>query len=122
MARVTVAIDDLETGNVPAISVKTGRRCENAAGFRLRYVRAVLPIEASRVRTRRLLLLATWPVLAVGVAGALLSFWITVAAAIVYGALVAIGDVLWVGARPGTERGTLVLTRVHPVFAEAVSR
>ncbi len=120
--RGAVAVGDLETGNVPAISVKSGRPCANAAGFRLRHVRAVLPIEASRVRARRVLLLATWPVLAIALAGAVWSFWITIAGAIAYGALVVIGDVLWVGARPGPERGTLVLTRVHRAFAEAVSR
>ncbi len=122
MARVEVSVDDLERGDVPAVSVKTGRPCTNPVGMRLRHRRVVLPLEPGRARVRRVLQLATWPVLAVAVAGLFVAWAVVVAAIAAYALLFAAGEVLWVGARAGTSTETLVLTRVHRAFADAVSR
>jgi hypothetical protein len=39
-----------------------------------------------------------------------------------YVVLVASGQAMWFGAKPGTRQGTLTLTRVHSAFANAVNR
>lgn len=122
MARVELLVADLEHGDVPAVSVKTGRPCANPVGMRLRHRRVVLPLEAARARLRRALLLATWPVLVVAIAGLFVSAVVVLGAIVLYVLLVIAGEVLWVGARAGASTETIVLTRVHPAFVDAVSR
>ena len=64
MASVRVRIDDLERGDLPALSVKTGAACANPVAIVLRpeqrpwsprgpKIPAIVPLEAARARTRR---------------------------------------------------------------------
>jgi len=139
VTRVQVTIDDLERGDVPALSVKTGRPCANPMVIMLRPEQrpwspagpkyaAVLPIEPERVRARRWFTRVSWALLVLAAAG--LVAGLTGAGAVAsiavivgvlgYAATVLIGEMRWVGARPGERAGDLVLTRVHPDFARAV--
>ena len=139
MARVRVRIDDLERGDLPALSVKTGRACANPVAVVLRpeqrpwsplgpRVSAILPLEATRVRARRLLTRISWVVLVVaaaalaaavtGVGSAVLL--LAVVAIVAYVGLMIVGDLRWVGAKPSERDDEVVVTRVHPAFARAV--
>jgi hypothetical protein len=139
VTRVRVAIDDLERGDFPALSVKTGRPCANPMVIMLRPEQrpwspsgpkfaAILPIEPERARARRWFTRASWALLVVaaaGLVGALtgagaIGTVVAIAAVLGYAAIVTIGEMRWVGARPGERAGELVLTRVHPGFAHAV--
>ena len=139
MTRVQVTIDDLERGDVPALSVKTGRPCANPMVIMLRPEQrpwspsgpkyaAVLPIEPERVRARRWFTRVSWALLVLAAAGLVAGLTGAGAVASVavivgvlgYAATVLIGEMRWVGARPGERAGDLVLTRVHPDFARAV--
>jgi len=139
VARVRVRIDDLERGDLPALSVKTGRACANPVAVVLRpeqrpwsplgpRVSAILPLEATRVRARRLLIRISWVVLVVaaaalaaavtGVGSAVLL--LAVVAIVAYVGLMIVGDLRWVGAKPSERDDEVVVTRVHPAFARAV--
>ncbi len=122
MASVDVEIERLEIGDVPAISVKTGKPCANPVGMRLRYVRAVLPIEPGRARLHRGLVLAAWPLIVLEIIGLVLFLPLMLIALVAYVLLVVVDRALWIGSKPGERKGTLRLTRVHPVFADAVNR
>ena len=85
MTRVRVAIDDLERGDLPALSVKTGRPCANPVAVVLRpgprpwspsgpKVTAILPLEPQRVRARRWFTRASWALLVIAAAGVVASF------------------------------------------------
>jgi hypothetical protein len=139
VTRVRVRIDDLERGDLPALSVKTGRSCANPVAVVLRpeqrpwsplgpKVSAILPLEATRARARRVLTRVSWVVLVVaaaalaaavtGVGSAVLL--LALLAIVVYVALMIVGDLRWVGAKPSDHDGEVVVTRVHPAFARAV--
>jgi hypothetical protein len=139
MTRVSVAVDDLERGDLPALSVKTGRPCANPVAIVLRpeqrpwwpsgpKVAAVLPIEPERVRARRRFARVSWALLIIGVAGVLAGLTgaggvgqlVAILGAFAYIATVAVGEWRWVGAKPGERAGEVGLTRVHPAFARAV--
>jgi hypothetical protein len=122
MASVEIAIDQLEVGDVPAISVKTGKPCANPVGMRLRYVRAVLPVEPGRARLHRTFVWIGWPLFVLEVIGVFVYPLLTFLGLAFYVVLVLVDRVLWVGAKPGTKKGMLTLTRVHPAFADAVNR
>ena len=122
MASVDVEIDRLQIGDVPAISVKTGKPCANPVGMRLRYVRAVLPIEPGRARLHRAFVLAAWPLIVLEIVGLVLFLPLMLVGLLVYVSLVVIDHALWIGSKPGEQKGTLRLTRVHPAFADAVNR
>ena len=139
MASVRVRIDDLERGDLPALSVKTGAACANPVAVVLRpeqrpwsprgpKIPAILPLEASRARARRALTRISWALLvvcaaalvaaitgagAVGVLAAVLAF-------LAYVTLFAVGDLRWVGSHPAEHDDEVVLTRVHKAFARAV--
>ena len=139
MASTCVRVDDLEQGNVPAVSAKSGRPCTNPVALALRVDRgalspggrrivAVVPLESGRVRAHRVLTRGAWVALAVVVAGLVAAVatsgpfglgaaGIGVAA---YVALVVIGDRRWIGARATTNAHEIALTRVHRAFADAV--
>ncbi len=79
MARVRVRIDDLEQGDLPALSVKTGVACANPVALVLRpetrllsplgrKISAIVPLEARRVRARRSVTRLAWIALVVGLA------------------------------------------------------
>jgi hypothetical protein len=139
MARVRVRIDDLERGDLPALSVKTGRTCANPVAVVLRpeqrpwsplgpKVDAILPLEPARVRARRRLTRVSWGVLVLaaaafaaavtGVGSAVLL--LALAAIVAYLVITIVGDLRWVGAKPSGHEGEVVVTRVHPAFARAV--
>src|SRR6476661_4113447 len=74
MASVRVRIDDLERGDLPALSIKTGAACANPVAIFLRPEQrpwsprgpkfpAIVPLEAARDRSRRLLTRVSWAVL-----------------------------------------------------------
>lgn len=135
MARAVVRSADLEAGDVPAVSVKTGRACANPVAIALRptstawspggrKIVAVVPLEPRRVREHRLLNRGGWIVLG-GLVGSLFvigALGPVPAAAffVAYVALVVTGDRRWIGARLGARDGEVVLTRVHRAFARAV--
>jgi hypothetical protein len=139
VTRVRLAIDDLERGDLPALSAKTGRACANPVVVVLRpeqrpwspsgpKIAAILPLEPQRVRARRWFTRASWGLLVVAAAGVVAALTgaggvggvVAIAAALGYAATVAVGEWRWVGARPGARTGELVLTRVHREFAQAV--
>jgi len=123
---VEIAVDALERGDVPALSVKTGRPCANPVGVRLRVglrrVYAVLPVEPGRARLRRVLGFASYGLLAAAIVCAFVAWPLAVALVIVYGVDAAAGELIWIGARDGASRDSIRLTRVHRDFAAAVSR
>ena len=139
MARVRIRVDDLERGDVPALSVKTGAPCANPVVLVLRpeqtplsplgrKVSAVVPLESSRALARRRLTRVSWVVLVAAAAafvaaltGAGSAVLLLAAAALVaYGVLVVVGEMRWIGAKPSTTKDEIVLTRVHGAFARAV--
>ncbi len=139
MAQVRVRIDDLERGDLPALSVKTGQPCANPVAIVLRpeqtplsplgpKIEAVVPLEAGRVRARRLLTRTSWVVL-VAAAAALFAgltgagsavFLLAVLLLVAYAAIMFAGDRRWIGSRPSDVSGEVVVTRVHAAFAAAV--
>jgi hypothetical protein len=139
MARVRVRIDDLERGDLPAISVKTGAACANPVAIVLRpeqrpwsptgpKISAILPLEPARVRARRLLTRVSW-VLLVLTAAALAAAITGVASAVLllaaiafigYVVVMVVGDLRWVGSKPADRDGEVMLTRVHRSFALAI--
>jgi hypothetical protein len=131
VTRVRVAIDDLERGDLPALSVKTGRPCANPVVLMLRpeqrpwspsgpKIAAILPLEPQRVRARRWFTRACWGLLVVAAGAGAIGGIVALIGVLGYGTTVAIGEWRWVGARPGARDGELVLTRVHRDFALAV--
>jgi hypothetical protein len=126
VSTVEIAVDALERGDVPALSVKTGRPCANPVGVRLRVglrrVYAVLPLEAGRARLRRVLGWTAYALLVAAIVFLFFAWPVSVVLAALYLVDVAIGDLLWIGAREGTDSDTIRLVRVHPAFAAAVSR
>ena len=139
MTNVRVRIDDLERGDLPALSVKTGAACAHPVAIVLRpeqrpwsplgpKIDSILPLEPGRVRARRIstrvgwvLLVATAAALAAAVTGvgsAVLLLALLAFAA--YVALMILGDLRWVGSKPSEQPGEIVLTRVHRAFAAAV--
>ena len=139
MARVRVRIDDLERGDLPALSVKTGASCTHPVALVFRpeqrpwsplgpRIEGVVPLEASRVRARRLLTRTGWVLLVVGAAalvaaltgaGSAIALF-GVLAFVAYAVLVAAGELRWVGSRPAEHEDEIMLTRVHRAFARAV--
>jgi hypothetical protein len=139
MANVSVRVDDLERGDLPALSVKTGASCAHPVAIVLRpeqrpwspvgpKIESILPLEPGRVRARRLLTRISW-VLLVATAAALAAAVTGVGSAVLllavvlfaaYVALMIVGDLRWVGSRPSDRDGEVMLTRVHPDFARAV--
>ena len=135
MATVTCRVDDLERGDLPAISVKTGRPCANPVAVPLRAGRtfmspggrkvlAVVPLEAGRARAHTLMNRASWIVLVLFAASLAAAFAIGLLPAVVcfvaYAVLVVVGDARWFNARPGAQQDEIVLTNVHPDFVRAV--
>ena len=126
MSSVEISVDALERGDVPALSVKTGLPCANPVGVRLRVglrrVYAVLPVEASRARLRRVLGWTAYALLAAAILFLFVAWPVSVVLVVLYGVDVVAGEALWIGAREGPESDTIRLVRVHPAFAAAVSR
>jgi hypothetical protein len=139
MARVRVRIDDLERGDLPARSVKTGAACANPVAIVLRpeqrpwspagpKIPVIVPLEPARARTRRLLTRAAWVVLVAGAAALVAALTgagsavllLAGAALVVYVALMLVGELRWIGSKPSEHDGEVVLTRVHRAFARAV--
>ncbi len=140
MAHVRVTIDDLECGDLPALSAKTGSTCANPVAIILRpeqrpwsplgpKISAILPLEPGRVRVRRVLTRTSWVLLvafaasfAAAITGAGSAVLLLAAiAAVAYVALMIVGDFTWIGSRPSEHDGEIVLTRVHQAFARAVA-
>lgn len=131
MAEVEVTLQALTSGETPAISVKTGKPCSHPVGmtlrtsplavFKPRYA-AVLALEPSRVTLRRILVLLSYAVLIGAMVFLFLAPAIGVAGFVLYAAVLALGEWLWVGLRESTRQDSVVLTRVHPEFARAASR
>jgi hypothetical protein len=139
MASVRALIDDLERGDLPALSAKTGRACANPVAMVLRpeqrlwsplgpKVTVIVPMEPARARARRLSTRATW-VLLVAAAAALVAALTGAGSAVAllavlclvsYALLVLIGELRWIGSKPSEHEGEVVLTRVHRAFAHAV--
>jgi hypothetical protein len=94
-----------------------------------RRIEVTLPIAPSRLQWIRRFVRAAWIALVVAAAGLAASVFgagmIGVAALVVglavYVSIVYAGDHIWVGARPTHRREVVILTRVHPEFARAVS-
>jgi hypothetical protein len=130
MAEVEVTLQALANGETPAISVKTGKRCTHPVGmtlrtsplavFKPRYA-AVLALESSRVTLRRVLVLLSYAVLIAAMVFLLLSPLVGIAGFVLYAAVLALGEWLWIGIREGTSTDSVVLTRVHPEFARAAA-
>jgi hypothetical protein len=139
MARVRVRIDDLERGDLPALSVKTGEACANPVAIVLRpeqtpmsplgpKIAAILPLEPARARTRRLLTRVTWVLLVTGAAALVAAatgagsavVLIAAGAFLAYVGLVLIGELRWIGSKSSENAGEVELTRVHRAFARAV--
>lgn len=130
MAEVEVALDALAKGEVPAISVKTGKPCANPVGmtlrtsplavFKPRYA-VVLALEPGRVKLRRVLVLVSYFVLVTAMVFLFLTPALGVAGLVAYAGVLALGEWLWVGMREGTRQGSIVLTRVHPEFVRSVA-
>lgn len=139
MARVRVRIDDLDRGDLPALSVKTGKPCANPVAIVLRpeqrpwspagpKIPAIVPLEPERARARRLMTRAAWVVLVVGAAAFVAALTgagsavllLAGAAVVVYVVLMFVGELRWIGSRPSEHEGEVVLTRVHRAFARAV--
>jgi hypothetical protein len=139
MARVRLRIDDLERGDLPALSVKTGKACAHPVAVVLRpeqkpwspfgpKFEVIVPLEPARVRSRRVLTRITW-VLLVAAAAALVAaatgagsavLLLAGGALVTYAALVLIGEIRWIGSRPSEDDRELELTRVHRAFVRAV--
>ena len=126
MSTVEMAIDALERGDVPALSFKTGKPCANPVGVRLRVglrrVYAVLPVEPGRARLRRILGWIAYAFLVAAIVFLFVAWPVSVLLAALYLVDVAIGELVWIGAREGPDTNTVRLVRVHPDFAAAVSR
>jgi hypothetical protein len=139
MARVRVRIDDLERGDLPALSVKTGRACANPVAIVLRpeqrpvwptgrKIAVIVPLEAARARARVRLTRVTWVLLVAAAAASVAAvtgagpavLLLAVGALVAYGALVLIGELRWIGSRLSEVDGEVELTRVHRAFARAV--
>jgi hypothetical protein len=139
MTSVRIRRDDLERGDLPALSVKTGRACANPVAIVLRpearpwsplgpKIESILPLEPQRVRARRLLTRISWVVL-VATASALAAAITGVGSAVLllaallfvaYVALMILGDLRWVGSKSSDHEGEILVTRVHRDFADAV--
>jgi hypothetical protein len=141
MASVRVRIDDLERGDIPALSAKTGVACANPVAIVLRpeqrpwsptgpRISAILPLEPARARSRRLLTRTAWTLLAVGAAALLAALTgagsavvlIAIAAFAAYLVLVFVGERRWIGSKPSDHDGEVLLTRVHRDFARSVDQ
>jgi hypothetical protein len=139
MARVGVRIDDLERGDLPALSVKTGAPCANPVAIVLRpeqtplsplgpKISAVVPLESSRAGARRLQSRVSWVVLVTAAAALVAALTgagsavllLAAVALVVYAALVFTGEMRWIGSKPSPVEGEVVLTRVNRAFARAV--
>ena len=139
MASVRVRIDDLERGDLPALSVKTGAACANPVALVLRpeqrpwaprgpKIPAIVPLEAARARTRRSLTRISWAILVLGAAALVaaitgagaVSLVAAALAFVAYVALLFVGDLRWIGSRPAEDDAEIVLTRVNRAFARAV--
>ena len=139
MARVRVRIDDLQRGDLPALSVKTGEACANPVAIVLRpeqrawspggrKIAVIVPLEPARARTRRRLTRVSWAFLVAGAAALAAAvtgagsavLLLAVVAFVAYVALVLIGELRWIGSRPSEVDGEVELTRVHRAFARAV--
>ena len=139
MARVRVLVDDLERGDLPALSAKTGVACANPVVVVLRpeqtplsplgrKITAVVPLEPARARNRRRLTRVSWFLLVAAAAAFVAALTgagsavllVVLVLLVAYGALVGTGELRWIGARPSTTKDEIVLTRVHSAFARAV--
>ena len=139
MARVRVRIDDLQRGDLPALSVKTGEACANPVAVVLRpeqrawspggrKIAVIVPLEPARARTRRRLTRVSWAFLVAGAAALAAAvtgagsavLLLAVVAFVAYAALVLIGELRWIGSRPSGVDCEVELTRVHRAFARAV--
>jgi hypothetical protein len=139
MARVRVRVDDLERGDLPALSVKTGKACANPVAIVLRpeqrpwsptgrKIAVIMPLEPARARARRRLTRVAWVLLVVGAAALVAAvtgagsavLLLAGGALVAYVALVLIGELRWIGSRPSEVDGEVEVTRVHRAFARAV--
>jgi hypothetical protein len=130
MAEVEVALEALAKGDVPAISVKTGKPCAHPVGMTLRTSplavfkprhAVVLALEPSRVRLRQVLVLVSYLVLVAAMVFLLLTPAVGIAGFVAYAGVLLIGEWLWVGMRESARQGRVVLKRVHPEFVRAVT-
>ena len=154
MAMAAARVDDLESGDLPAICAKTGEPCVGLvkdtlwvvprwvsalAAFAIvpyyvvrmavsRRIEVTLPIAPSRLLWIRRFVRAAWVALvfaAAGLAAAVFGAGMIGVSALIIGiaayvGIVYAGDHIWVGARPTHSREVVILTRVHPDFAQAV--
>ena len=100
-----------------------------ARPYTSRKIEAMLPVAPARLdRIRRLVKLA-WIALALAAAGFMAALFGAGAVGAVgllaglaaYVVIIYVGDRMWVGARPTKRDDTVVLTRVHPAFADALA-
>src|SRR5205823_13880760 len=138
MARVRVRIDDLQRGDLPALSVKTGEACANPVAVVLRpeqrawspggrKIAVIVPLEPSRAGTRRRLTRVSWAFLVAGAAA--LAAAVTGAGSAVlllagvgfvaYAGLGLIGELRWIGSGAAEGGGGVGLTRVPRAFPPA---
>ena len=95
-----------------------------------RRVEAKLPIAPARVRRIRGLVRGAWIAMVVGAAGLASAIFgagaigvvALLAGLVAYLAIVFVGDLLWLGAIASRRTDVVILTRVHPEFARALSR
>ncbi len=100
-----------------------------ARPYTSRKIEAKLPIAPARLDRIRHLVKLAWVALALAAAGfmaALFGAGVVGAAALfaglaAYVVIIYSGDRMWVGARPTEHEDVVVLTRVHPLFVEALA-
>jgi purine-cytosine permease-like protein len=100
-----------------------------ARAYTSRRIEAKLPISPQRLERIRRLVRASWIALVAAAAGfsslffgaGVIGLGAFVAGLAAYLVVVYVGDQMWVGARPSPADDVVILTRVHPDFARALS-
>jgi hypothetical protein len=142
VASAQVPVENLTAGSLPEVCVKTGVPCTNFVRTPLRAyksgsslgrlftmgrpVAARIPAVPQRVRLHTALVVLSWVVAVVLIVSLVvsiaadLSVAVPLVAFVAYLALVAGGSLVWIGAETTDDADAIVLTRVHPDFAQAV--